>query len=96
MAGEERNDPHNLYSFLVDKLLVHETGLTIPAYNMLYKMLEVSAQLLKQSKPSQERSEEWLNSPVATQAGCSPDKTPPPSLSGRGAGVNMIVFSFCF
>merc|ERR1712013_223530 len=78
-------NPHNLYSLLVEKLLVHETCLTLPVYNVLYEiltehvgqeifyqkhaepephfrlenpmMLKVSAQLLRQSKPSPELSE---------------------------------------
>ena len=32
-------NPHNLYSLLVEKLLVHETGLTLPVYNVLYEIL---------------------------------------------------------
>jgi len=32
-------NPHNLYSLLVEKLLVHETCLTLPVYNVLYEIL---------------------------------------------------------
>ena len=32
-------NPHNLYSLLVEKLLVHESGLTLPVYNVLYEIL---------------------------------------------------------
>ena len=32
-------NPHNLYSLLVEKLLVHETHLTLPVYNVLYEIL---------------------------------------------------------
>ena len=32
-------NPHNLYSLLVEKLLVHEPSLTLPTYNVLYEIL---------------------------------------------------------
>ena len=32
-------NPHNLYSLLVEKLLVHDTHLTLPVYNVLYEIL---------------------------------------------------------
>merc|ERR1712106_685950 len=32
-------NPHNLYSLLVEKLLVHESCLTLPVYNVLYEIL---------------------------------------------------------
>jgi hypothetical protein len=32
-------NPHNLYSLLVEKLLVHEEYLTMPVYNVLYEIL---------------------------------------------------------
>ncbi len=32
-------NPHNLYSLLVEKLLVHDEYLTMPVYNVLYEIL---------------------------------------------------------
>ena len=32
-------NPHNLYSLLVEKLLHHESSLSLPVYNVLYEIL---------------------------------------------------------
>ena len=32
-------NPHNLYSLLVEKLLQHESCLSLPVYNVLYEIL---------------------------------------------------------
>ena len=58
-------NPHNLYSLLVEKLLVHEQSLSLPTYNVLYEILtEHVGQNIMYQKHSEPEAHFRLENPM--------------------------------
>lgn len=51
--------PHNLFSLLADRLLLHPNGFTMSTYNVLFEILVERVSSLNVEKRSSEITAEW-------------------------------------